>query len=104
MSDKVELVAAAQVNVVTGPPGDVTFNSKFGFESASYTSLGVYNLKLEHEHDAKKLVVGVTRNNTAPGMIEASVLDDRHVQVNNFPDEVDGGDSSFFITIFRVRD
>lgn len=102
MSDKVELVAAAQVNVASGPPGSVTFNSKFGFESASYTSLGVYNLKLEHEHDAKKLVVQVTRNNTSPGEIAASVLDDRHIQVNSSHGEA--LDSSFFISVLRVRD
>ena len=104
MSDKVELIAAAQVNVVTGPPGAVTFNSKFGFESASYTSLGVYNLELEHEHGTDKLVVGVTRNNTAFGAIEASVLDKKHIQVNNFQENDIEADSSFFITVHRVRD
>ena len=54
MSDKVELIAAAQVNVVSGSPGSIDFNSNFGFETASRGSPGLYDLELEHKHDAKE--------------------------------------------------
>lgn len=107
MSDKVELIAAAQVIVSSGPPGSVTFNSNHGFkDDATYAGLGVYDLELEHEHGPKKLVVQVTKNSAASGNvnIEASVLNERHIQVNNFDSSGVPADASFFISILRVRD
>jgi hypothetical protein len=103
MSDKVELIASAQVNV-SGTT--ISFNSNYGFKSASRTSAGLYVLELEHKHGVDKQVVNVTRNNTAFGEIEATVIDDRHIQINNFSfDEAPAAaDSPFFITVFRVRD
>ena len=100
MSDKVELIAAAQVAVATGT---ISFNSNYGFKAASYTGVGIYNLELDHEHGTSKLVIGVTQMGTSPGEVSASVLDKRHIQVNNSFDS-EAADGSFFITVFRVRD
>lgn len=104
MSDKVELIAAAQINAFAGPPAGIEFNSNFGFETATRSSAGVYDLELEHKHGAKKLVVNVTRGSAESGDIGATVLDDKHIQVNNFDADDSAVDSPFFITIYRVRD
>ncbi len=67
-------------------------------------------LELRHEHDAKKLDIQVTRNNQVPGEITASILDDKHIQVLSFgftpapPFAAVPTDSSFFITVSRIRD
>ena len=45
MSDKVELIAAAQVNAFAGPPSGIEFNSNYGFKTASRGSDGVYTLE-----------------------------------------------------------
>jgi len=108
MSDDhdVELVAAAQISAFLGPPAGIEFNSNFGFQTATRSDEGSYVLELRHEHSTKKMVINVTRNNQLPGEIDASILDDRHIQVlcwgagaNAIPT-----DSSFFITVHRVRD
>lgn len=111
MSEKVELIAAAQINAFAGPPAGIEFNSNFGFETATRESAGVYNLELEHKHGTAKLVVGVTMNRTdvviSPGIVAAAVLDERHIQVKiNIIDPESGlpQDSPFFITVQRVRD
>ena len=103
MSDKVEMVAAAQIKDFLGPPAGIEFNSHFGFETASRSSAGVYVLELEHKHSPKKLVVNVTRNTAISGDIEASVLDEKHIQINSFEETV-ATDAPFFITVYRVRD
>ncbi len=107
MSDKVELIAAAQVNVVSGSPGAINFNSNFGFEdTASRGSPGVYELDLEHKHDVGKLVIHVTRNNTNSGEIAATPLgtdDVKKIQVTSFDEDDVPADSSFFISVLRVR-
>lgn len=106
MSDKIELIAAAQVNVVSGTPGSIDFNSNFGFESASRGSPGVYGLELEHKHDAKKLVINVTQNGAISGAISATPIgtgDTKSIQVTNFNSDVVATDTSFFITVCRVR-
>lgn len=106
MSDKVELIAAAQVNAFAGPPSGIQLKSNFGFKSSAYSSPGVYELTLDDKHDAHKLVINVTRNNTAAGEIQASILgtgDVDRIQVNNFDDTDAAADSPFFITVWRVR-
>jgi hypothetical protein len=109
MSDTVELIAIAAVNVFSGPPASIDFANNFGFRTATRSTPGVYVLELKHEHDPQKLVVSVTRNNTSSGDIQAFVLDKEHIQIDNFTDQADGGshvsaDSSFFIVVWRVRD
>jgi hypothetical protein len=108
MSDdhSVELVAAAQISAFIGPPAGIEFNSNFGFQTATRSDEGSYVLELRHEHSTKKLVIQVSRNNQEPGEIDASILDDRHIQVLTWgADSVAvPTDSSFFITVYRVRD
>jgi hypothetical protein len=106
MSDKAELIAAAQINAFTGPPPGIEFNSNKGFETASRSSAGEYVLELEHKHSTKKLVVNVTLNTTVLGNIVATVLDEKHIQINTFLDDdgIRAADSPFFITVHRVRD
>jgi len=115
MSDKVELIAAAQVNAFAGPPSGIQLKSNYGFKSSAYSGPGEYVLTLDDKHDAHKLVVDVTRNNTAAGEIQASLIgtgDVDRIQVNNFNNGVDpisgvltiaAGDTPFFITVWRVR-
>jgi hypothetical protein len=103
MSDKVELVAAAQVNALLSPP-TIEFNSNYGFQTAVRSSAGVYVLELEHKHGVKKQVVNVTLSGTSAGEVVASVLDETHIQVSTFNIEGTATDSPFFITVNRVRD
>ncbi len=103
MSDNVELVAAAQINAFLGPPAGIEFNSRFGFETATRSSAGAYVLELEHKHGVKKLVVNVTRDTTVSGTIGATVLDEKHIQINSFVGDV-ATDTPFSITVHRVRD
>jgi len=103
--DKVELVAAAQVQVIGGVPGSITFSSNFGFATAS-RSLGVYELHLDHKHDDHKLVINVTRKSTVPGEIQAEILgvgDVDGILVTSSDMAGLPADSSFFITVWRVR-
>jgi hypothetical protein len=104
MSDKVELVAAAQVNAFGPDPSGINFNSNFGFDTAVRSSPGVYVLKLEHEHDVKKLVINVTAANADAGS-SAQPLSKKSLQIS-LVDRVEGGplDSLFFIQVYRVRD
>lgn len=108
MSDdhKVELVAAAQISAFLGPPAGIEFNSNFGFRTATRSDVGSYVLELTHEHSTKKLVVSATRNNQEPGEIDASILDDKHIQILCWGagSVAVPTDSSFFITVLRVRD
>jgi hypothetical protein len=99
MSDKVELVAAAQV-AVPGPSAapSILFNSNFGFKSAAYIGVGGYILELEHEHDVKKMVIIVTANNTTAHGAVASPIDKKHISINF------ALDTGFFISVLRVRD
>lgn len=106
MSDKIELIAAAQVNVVSGSPGSIDFNSNFGFATATRGSAGVYGLELDHKHDAKKLVINVTRNASGSGEISAAPIgtgDIKNIQITSFDDSDVAADASFFITVYRVR-
>jgi hypothetical protein len=104
--DKIELIALAQVQITGGSPGAIAFSSNKGFDTASRGSPGVYELKLDHEHDDHKLVINVTRKNTVSGEIQAEILgsgDVDRIQVTSF--DIDGApaDTSFFITVWRVR-
>ena len=101
MSDKHELIAAAQVNAVGGV---ISFNSNFGFDAATLTSAGVYDLELDHHHGIEKLVVNVTRNNVLFGSIQASLLNDKHIAVYALDAEGAASDTPFFITVYRIRD
>jgi hypothetical protein len=103
MSDKVELIAAAQV--VASDAG-ISFRSNFGFKTASRNSPGVYELQLDDSHDAKKLVIGVTGNNASGGEIQAAIAatgDTRSIGVTNFDLANAPADTGFFITVYRVR-
>jgi hypothetical protein len=113
MSDKVELIAAAQVNAFipglspSAPPSGIEFKSNFGFKSASRTSAGAYVLELDHKHGADKLVINVTRNNVLAGDIQAGIVgtgDVDSITVNNFDLGTGlGVDTPFFVTVWRVR-
>jgi hypothetical protein len=105
-NDKVELIAAAQVQVTGGSPGAIDFSSNKGFDTASRGSPGSYELRLDHKHDDHKLVINVTRKSMTSGEIQAEILgtgDVDRIQVTNF--DIDGiaADTSFFITVWRVR-
>jgi hypothetical protein len=104
--DKVELIAAAQVQVIGGSPGSITFSSNHGFDTASRGSPGAYELQLDHKHDDHKLVVNVTRKSTIAGEIQAEILgigDVDNILVTNFDVAGAPADTSFFITVWRVR-
>jgi hypothetical protein len=102
MSDKVELVAAAQIAVdSTG----ISFRSNHKFKTASRSSPGVYELELDDKHDGRKLVVQVTPDNLLANQIQAapvSLGDTRSIQLTNFQAGV-AADTSFFITVYRIR-
>jgi hypothetical protein len=103
MSDKVELIAAAQINV---DAGGISFKSNYGFKTASRSSPGVYELNLDHKHDASKLVIQVTANNLVGGEIQASPVgtgDTRDIQLTNFALGGSPADTPFYITVLRVR-
>ena len=108
MSDDQELVAAAQVHVSADSPPVVSFNSNFGFESVTRPSAGIYDLELKHEHGIEKLVVHVTPLNavTVAGAISASLPSKKHIQVNavNGTGLDPATDTSFFISVLRLRD
>jgi hypothetical protein len=106
MSDKVELIAAAQVAVSGVAPAPVStgFNSSFGFENVTRTGAGGYDLKLEHKHDVKKLVINVTRNSPSAGSAAVSQPSDRHIQVNTFDASDAAADVSFYVAVFRIGD
>lgn len=102
MSDKVELIAAAQVNA---DAGGISFKCNVGFKTAAKNSAGVYELTLNDKHDGHKLVINVTPNNLADNQIQASPAslgDTRTINLTNF---VSGSpsDTPFFITVWRVR-
>jgi len=102
MSDKVELIAAAQVNA---DAGGIAFKSNFGFKTAAKNAAGVYELNLDDKHDGHKLVINVTPNNLAENAIQASPAssgDTRVINVTNFVSGT-GADTPFFITVYRVR-
>jgi hypothetical protein len=106
MSDKVELIAAAQVNAFGGPTPGINFNSNFGFKTASRNSAGAYELTLDDKHDGKKLVVQATPCATTDGDVvvsPGSTGDTRTLQVGVFTAGVPT-DAAFFITVLRVRD
>jgi hypothetical protein len=103
MSEKVELIAAAQVTASAGPPASVDFASNNGFKTISRSDVGAYILELDHEHGTDKLVPNVTLLSTTGGDIMASILDRNHLSVNIFDNTDAGVDSPFAITVFRVR-
>lgn len=104
MSDKVELIAAAQINAFGGATPGIEFKNNFGFQAATRASDGDYTLTLKHKHNQNDLVVNVTRNNVLSGDIQASLPSGELVQVNNFDADDVPADSPFFITVYRVRD
>lgn len=104
--DKVELIALAQVQVIGGLPSSISFSSNAGFDTASRDSAGVYNLRLNHKHDDHKLVINVTRKGSTPGQIQAEILgvgDVDSLLVTNLDMTGLPADTSFFITVWRVR-
>lgn len=107
--DKVELVAVAQVQVIGGSPGSITFSSKQGFAAVSrgsVGSVGVYELRLDHKHDDHKLVINVTRKSNTSGQIQAEILgvgDVDSLLVTNFDMGGILADTSFFISVWRIR-
>jgi hypothetical protein len=105
MSDKVELIAAAQVNAFAGPPAGIEFKANFGFNTATRSSAGVYELDLVDKHDGHKLVINVTRKNGGPGSIEADVVpgDTRRVEITSFDANNNPADTAFFITVQQVQ-
>src|ERR1700750_2224194 len=105
MSNKVTLVATAQVAVVSGSPGSITFLANDGFKTASRGSPGAYELSLKHKHDAAKLVINATLNNASSGQIVVAPIgtgDVNGLQVSVFDDTAAPADSSFFISVSHV--
>lgn len=102
MSDKVELVAAAQVNAFGPEPAGIAFNSNFGFVTATRTSAGLYVLELEHDHSSSKLAINVTPFSTGSGA--ASIPSKNHIQVSLLGPDSTPADSAFSITVQRIRD
>jgi hypothetical protein len=100
MSDKPELIAAAQLNA---DPAGISFLSNFGFKTATRSSAGDYVLELDHGHNKNHLVVQLTRNNELVGLIQGSLPDNEHVQINNFNLAGVATDSPFFITVYHVH-
>jgi hypothetical protein len=101
----VDLIAAAQVQVTGGSPGSIAFKSNEGFKSASRGSAGSYELTLDHKHDAHKLVIGLTQNGLVDGSIAGSPSGSGDVDKIDIASFVGGvqADSSFYITVHRVR-
>jgi hypothetical protein len=105
MSDKVELIAAAQVNAFAGPPAGIEFKANDGFKTATRGSAGAYELELNNKHDGHKLVINVTRKNGGSGSIEADVIpsDTNRIEITSFDSSNSPADTAFFITVYRVR-
>lgn len=103
MSDKIELVAAAQINA---DAGGISFRANKGFNTASRGSAGSYVLHLDDKHDGHKLVIQVTANNVAGMVMQAAVVtgDTRSIGVTCFA-SADGtaSDTPFYILVYRVR-
>jgi hypothetical protein len=103
MSDKVELIAAAQVYASSS---GISFNSNSGFKTIAKNGTGSYELSLDDKHDAKKLVISVGQDTGSPGSIVASPLgtgDVRNIQVVSFDGSNSPIDVPFYISILRVR-
>ena len=106
MSANAKLIAAAQVNVTAGPPGTITFQSNTGFAAASRGAPGAYVLTLDHHHEAKHLVIQMTRNNTDSGQIAATPVGTgavKDIQISCFDDTDTLADTPFFITVLSVH-
>ena len=103
MSDKIELIAAAQIYA---DAGGISFKSNSGFKTAMRSGPGVYELALDDKHDAHKLVINVTANNLAGNDIQASPVgtgDTRNIAITNFSSGDAAADSPFFITVWHVH-
>ena len=98
----IDQIAAAQVAPTsTG----ISFNSSAGFKSATRNNVGVYELKLDDEHDAKKLVVNATLLTGASGEIVAAPVgtgDTRSIAVYVFDLNNSPADTPFSISVQRV--
>ena len=102
MSDKIELVAAAQINA---DAGGISFKANQGFKTATRSSAGVYQVNLDDKHDGHKLVILVTPNNLAENTIQASPAssgDTHSINITNFSSDA-AADTPFFILVYRVR-
>jgi hypothetical protein len=95
MSDKIELIASASVKVLAP---SISFLAKAGFKSVLYKGVGSYLLEFDDHQDKDDLVVQVTLNNTTIGSVIGSLPDAKHVQVNS------SLDSSFFVSVYRIKD
>jgi hypothetical protein len=100
MSDKLEFVAAAQINA---DAGGISFRSNAGFKTASRASAGVYDLQLDDKQDGHKLVIHVTPNNAIESSIQATVVtgDTRSIDITNFADGP--ADTAFYISVWRIH-
>jgi len=101
MSDKIELVAAAQINA---DAGGISFRSNHGFNTASRGGAGSYVLHLDDKHDGHKLAIQVTANNTTSNQMQAAVVtgDTRSITVTNFSGDA-LADTPFYILVYRIR-
>ncbi len=103
MSDKVDLIAAAQVTVTAGV---ISFASNHEFKTATRSSAGVYDLEMEHKADGRKLVIALTPDSLVGGIIQGAPTsqgDTAHIQITNFDTSGDPADTSFFIQVSRIR-
>jgi len=103
MSDKVELVAAAQVNA---DAGGISFKSNYKFKTAAKNGTGAYELTLDDKHDGHKLVIQLTANNLTGSEIQGSPGssgDTRTINITNFNLAGDPADTPFYILVYRIR-
>jgi len=103
-SAQMKLIAAARVNAFGGGSPGIQFQSMYGFKPGpTRSSPGVYELTLAAppKHNEQTVVIA-TRHNSGVGEIQANVLSNGHIQINNF----DGGnvqaDTQFSIAVYQV--
>ena len=97
------LIAAATLNAFGGGTPGIEFLSNFGFTNATRSAPGTYELTLANPPpNIDQQVVNVTRRNSASGEIQATVLGNSHIQINNFDLTNVPADTQFFITVHQA--
>ena len=103
-STGMKLIAAARVDAFAGGSPGILFQSMYGFKPGpTRSSPGVYELTLASppkSHD--QTVVLVSRHNSGVGEIQAYVLSNGHIQINNFDGANAQADTQFSIAVFQV--
>jgi hypothetical protein len=103
-STQIKLIAAARVNAFAGGSPGIQFQSMYGFKSGpTRSSPGVCELTLAAppKHNDQTVVL-VTRHNPGVGEIQANVLSNGRIQINNFDDANVQADSQFSIAVYQA--